>query len=215
MREVIAKRVAKEINDGDIVNLGIGIPTLVPNYLPEGVKVTLQSENGLLGMGPSPEPGKEDENLVNAGGGYITANLGAASFDSSRSFGIVRGGHVDVTVLGAMQVDPSGDLANWTIPGKLTPGMGGAMDLLVGARRVILAMEHTAKGRPKILKKCTLPLTAKGKVNTIITEMCVMEIAEKGIVLTEIHPEFTVEDIKAVTEADFIVSENLKEMQLD
>ena len=215
MREVIAKRVAKEINDGDIVNLGIGIPTLVPNYLPEGVKVTLQSENGLLGMGPSPEPGKEDENLVNAGGGYITANLGAASFDSSRSFGIVRGGHVDVTVLGAMQVDPSGDLANWTIPGKLTPGMGGAMDLLVGARRVILAMEHTAKGRPKILKKCTLPLTAKGKVNTIITEMCVMEITEKGIVLTEIHPEFTVEDIKAVTEADFIVSENLKEMQLD
>lgn len=215
MREVIAKRVAKEINDGDIVNLGIGIPTLVPNYLPEGVKVTLQSENGLLGMGPSPEPGKEDENLVNAGGGYITANLGATSFDSSRSFGIVRGGHVDVTVLGAMQVDPSGDLANWTIPGKLTPGMGGAMDLLVGARRVILAMEHTAKGRPKILKKCTLPLTAKGQVNTIITEMCVMEITEKGIVLTEIHPEFTVEDIKAVTEADFIVSENLKEMQLD
>lgn len=215
MREVIAKRVAKEINDGDIVNLGIGIPTLVPNYLPEEVKVTLQSENGLLGMGPSPEPGKEDENLVNAGGGYITANLGAASFDSSRSFGIVRGGHVDVTVLGAMQVDPSGDLANWTIPGKLTPGMGGAMDLLVGARRVILAMEHTAKGRPKILKKCTLPLTAKGQVNTIITEMCVMEITEKGIVLTEIHPEFTVEDIKAVTEADFIVSENLKEMQLD
>jgi len=215
MREVIAKRVAKEINDGDIVNLGIGIPTLVPNYLPEGVKVTLQSENGLLGMGPSPEPGKEDENLVNAGGGYITATPGAASFDSSRSFGIVRGGHVDVTVLGAMQVDPSGDLANWTIPGKLTPGMGGAMDLLVGARRVILAMEHTAKGRAKILKKCTLPLTAKGQVNTIITEMCVMEITEKGIVLTEIHPEFSVEDVKAVTEADFIVSENLREMQLD
>ncbi|MDY0316084.1 MAG: CoA-transferase, partial [Bacteroidales bacterium] len=135
--------------------------------------------------------------------------------DSSKSFGVIRGGHVDVTVLGAMQVDPSGDLANWSIPGKLTPGMGGAMDLLVGARRVILAMEHTAKGNPKILKKCTLPLTAKGQVNTIITEMGVMEITEKGILLTELHPEFSIEDIKKATEAELLVSENLKEMQLD
>ncbi|MCK9255936.1 MAG: 3-oxoacid CoA-transferase subunit B [Bacteroidales bacterium] len=215
IREVIAKRVAKEINDGDVVNLGIGIPTLVPNYLPKGIKLTLQSENGLLGMGPTPAPGEENEDLLNAGGGFITAFPGAAAFDSSKSFGVIRGGHVDVTVLGAMQVDPSGDLANWSIPGKLTPGMGGAMDLLVGARRVILAMEHTAKGNPKILKKCTLPLTAKGQVNTIITEMGVMEITEKGILLTELHPEFSIEDIKKATEAELLVSENLKEMQLD
>ena len=215
IREVIAKRVAKEINDGDVVNLGIGIPTLVPNYLPKGIKLTLQSENGLLGMGPTPAPGEENEDLLNAGGGFITAFPGAAAFDSSKSFGVIRGGHVDVTVLGAMQVDPSGDLANWSIPGKLTPGMGGAMDLLVGARRVILAMEHTAKGNPKILKKCTLPLTAKGQVNTIITEMGVMEITEEGILLTELHPEFSIEDIKKATEAELLVSENLKEMQLD
>lgn len=214
VREVIAKRVAKELKDGDVVNLGIGLPTLVPNYLPEGVKLTLQSENGLLGMGPTPAPGEEDENMLNAGGGYITAFPGASSFDSSKSFTVIRGGHVDVTVLGAMQVDPSGDLANWTIPGKLTPGMGGAMDLLVGARRVILAMEHTAKGAPKILKKCTLPLTAKGQVNTIITEMGVMEITDKGIVLTEIHPEFSIADVQAVTEAELIISENLKPMNV-
>jgi acetate CoA/acetoacetate CoA-transferase beta subunit len=214
VREVIAKRVAKELKDGDVVNLGIGLPTLVPNYLPEGVKLTLQSENGLLGMGPTPAPGTEDENMLNAGGGYITAFPGASSFDSSKSFTVIRGGHVDVTVLGAMQVDPSGDLANWTIPGKLTPGMGGAMDLLVGARRVILAMEHTAKGAPKILKKCTLPLTAKGQVNTIITEMGVMEITEKGIMLTEIHPEFSIAEVQAATEAELIVSENLKSMDV-
>lgn len=214
IREVIAKRVAMELKDGDVVNLGIGLPTLVPNYLTEGVKLTLQSENGLLGMGPTPAPGEEDENMLNAGGGYITAFPGASSFDSSKSFGVIRGGHVDVTVLGAMQVDPSGDLANWTIPGKLTPGMGGAMDLLVGARRVILAMEHTAKGAPKILKKCTLPLTAKGQVNTIITEMGVMEITDKGIVLTEIHPEFSIADVQAATEAELIISENLKPMNV-
>ena len=214
VREVIAKRVAKELKDGDVVNLGIGLPTLVPNYLPEGVKLTLQSENGLLGMGPTPAPGEEDENMLNAGGGYITAFPGASSFDSSKSFTVIRGGHVDVTVLGAMQVDPSGDLANWTIPGKLTPGMGGAMDLLVGARRVILAMEHTAKGAPKILKKCTLPLTAKGQVNTIITEMGVMEITDKGIVLTEINPEFSIADVQAATEAELIISENLKPMNV-
>ena len=213
MREVIAKRAAKELHDGDVVNLGIGLPTLIPNFLPEGVHVVLQSENGMIGMGPTPEEGKEDPWFINAGGGYITHVPGASTFDSATSFGIIRGGHVDVSVLGAMQVDEEGDLANWMIPGKKTPGMGGAMDLLVGAKKVILAMEHTAKGNPKILKKCTLPLTAKGQVNMIITEMGVMEITKEGIVLTEINPEFTVEQVQAATEAKLIVSPNLKNME--
>ncbi len=213
VREVIARRVALELKDGDVVNLGIGLPTLIPNYLPESVKLTLQSENGLLGMGPTPAIGEENENLLNAGGGYITALAGAASFDSVTSFGVIRGGHVDVTVLGAMQVDPSGDLANWTIPGKLTPGMGGAMDLLIGAKRVILAMEHTAKGNHKILNKCTLPLTAKGQVNTIVTEMGVMEITPEGIVLKEIHPEFTIEQVQEATEAKLIIAADLCHMK--
>jgi acetate CoA/acetoacetate CoA-transferase beta subunit len=212
IREVIAKRVAHELKDGDVVNLGIGLPTLVPNYLPEGLTLTLQSENGLLGVGTTPEAGKEDANLVNAGGGYITTIPGASSFSSAESFCIIRGGHVNATILGAMQVDEQGDLANWTIPGKMTPGMGGAMDLLVGARNVILAMEHTAKGNPKILKKCTLPLTAKGQVNMIVTEMGVMKITSKGIVLTELHPEFTVEEVQAATEATLIIAEDLQQM---
>lgn len=212
IREVIAKRAALELKDGDVVNLGIGLPTIIPNYLPENITLTLQSENGLLGMGPTPEPGKEDPNLVNAGGGYITAQPGSASFDSCDSFVVIRGGHVDVTILGAMQVAENGDLANWMIPGKLTPGMGGAMDLIVGAKKVILAMEHTAKGNPKILKKCTLPLTAKGQVNLIITEMGVMEITPEGIVLKEIHPEFTVEQVQEATEARLIISDSLKPM---
>ena len=196
IREVIARRVAMELHDGDVVNLGIGLPTLVPNYLPEGVEVILQTENGLIGMGPTPAPGEEDP----------------ASFDSATSFGIIRGGHVDVSILGALQVDEKGDLANWMIPGKKTPGMGGAMDLLMGAGKVILAMEHTAKGNPKILKKCTLPLTAKGQVNMIVTEMGVMEITPGGIVLKEIHPEFTVEQVQAATEATLIVAPDLKKM---
>ena len=199
MREIIAKRVAKELKDGDVVNLGIGLPTMVPNYLPKNVNVILQSENGLLGMGPTPAEGQEDDNLVNSGGGYITAQPGAVSFSSADSFSIIRGGHVDVTVLGAMQVDEQGDLANWMIPGKLTPGMGGAMDLL----------------DPKILHKCNLPLTAKGQVNLIVTEMGVMEVTDKGIVLTEIYPEFTVEDVQAATEATLIISPNLKKMEID
>ncbi len=213
IREVIAKRVALELKDGDVVNLGIGLPTCVPNYLTKGIKLTLQSENGLLGMGPTPEAGSESEDMINAGGGYITAFSGASSFDSAKSFAIIRGGHVDVTVLGAMQVDVNGDLANWSIPGKLTPGMGGAMDLLTGARRVILAMEHTAKGDPKILNKCNLPLTAKGQVNTIITEMGVMEITEKGIVLNEINPLFTIEQVQEATEAKLIISDDLCDMK--
>ena len=214
IREVIAKRVAKELKNGDVVNLGIGLPTLVPNYLPEDIELILQSENGLLGMGPTPEAGKEDDNLINAGGGYITANEGASSFSSAQSFVIIRGGHVDATILGAMQVDEQGDIANWMIPGKLTPGMGGAMDLLTGAKHVIVAMEHTAKGNHKILKKCSLPLTAKGQVNMIVTEMGVMEVTPEGIVLKEIHPEFTVEQVQAATEATLIISPDLKPMQL-
>ena len=212
IREVIAKRAAKELHDGDVVNLGIGIPTMIPNYLPEGVTVTLQSENGAMGMGPTPAAGEEDKNLINAGGGYITLLPGGSTFDSATSFAIIRGGHVNVSFLGALQVDEHGDLANWIIPGKMAPGMGGAMDLVVGAKKVILTMEHTQKGAPKILKKCTLPLTAAGQVNMIITEMGVMEIKPEGIVLTEIHPEFTVEDVQAATEATLIISPNLKSM---
>lgn len=212
IRTLIARRAAQELHDGDVVNLGIGLPTLIPNYLPEGINVILQSENGMIGMGPTPEEGKEDPWFINAGGGYITHVPGASTFDSATSFGIIRGGHVDVSILGAMQVDEEGDLANWMIPGKKTPGMGGAMDLLVGAKRVILTMEHTAKGNPKILKKCTLPLTAKGQVNLIITEMGVMEITKEGIVLTEINPLFTVDEVQAATEAKLHVSPNLKKM---
>lgn len=212
IREVIAKRAAKELHNGDVVNLGIGIPTMIPNYLPEGVTVTLQSENGAMGMGPTPAAGEEDKNLINAGGGYITLLPGGSTFDSATSFAIIRGGHVNVSFLGALQVDEHGDLANWIIPGKMAPGMGGAMDLVVGAKKVILTMEHTQKGAPKILKKCTLPLTASGQVNMIITEMGVMEITPEGIVLTEIHPEFTVEDVQSATEATLIISPNLKSM---
>ena len=214
MREVIAKRAAKELHDGDVVNLGIGIPTLIPNYLPDGVSVTLQTENGAMGMGPTPEEGKEDKNLINAGGGAITLNPGACTFDSATSFAIIRGGHVNVSFLGALQVDEKGNLANWIIPGKMAPGMGGAMDLVVGAKRVILTMEHTQKGAPKILKECTLPLTAAGQVNMIITEMGVMDITPEGIVLRELHPEFTVEDVQAATEAKLIISPDLKPMDV-
>lgn len=210
--EVIAKRAAKEMRDGYVVNLGIGIPTRIPNYIPDSVKIILQSENGLLGMGPSPEAGKEDPNLLNAGGIYVTAVPGASSFDSATSFSIIRGGHVDITMLGALQVDEKGNLANWIIPGKRAPGMGGAMDLIVGAKRVIITMEHTAKGDKKILKQCTLPLTAAGQVNMIITEMCVLEVTPQGLVLTEINPEFTVEQVLGATEATLIIPENIKSM---
>ncbi len=212
IREVIARRCAKELKDGFVVNLGIGLPTLIPNYLPEGVKVVLQSENGLLGLGPTPEEGKENKYLVNAGGGYISVLPGGSIFDSSTSFGIIRGGHVDVTILGAMQVDEQGNLANWILPGGKTIGMGGAMDLLVGAKEVILAMEHTAKGKPKILKRCTLPLTAPHEVDMIVTEMGVMKITPDGIVLSEINPEFTIDQVQQNTEATLIIPSDIKPM---
>lgn len=214
IRDTIARRAALELKDGYIVNLGIGLPTLVPNFLDPGVKVLLQSENGLIGMGSTPISGEENPEFVNAGGQFTSCVEGGATFDSSMSFSIIRGGHVDATILGAMQVDEKGNLANWMIPGKKVPGMGGAMDLVVGAKKVILAMEHTAKGSPKILKECTLPLTAKEEVDLIITEMGVMEITEEGIVLIELHPEFSLEDIQNATEAKLIVSKDLISMQL-
>lgn len=210
----IAKRVAKELHDGDVVNLGIGLPTMVANYVPEGMDVTFQSENGFVGLGPAPEEGKEDKDIINAGGMPVTIKEGGVFFDSATSFGIIRGGHVDITVLGALQVDGKGNLANWMIPGKMVPGMGGAMDLVVGAKKVIVAMEHTVKGNAKILKECNLPLTAAGEVDLIITEMGVMEVTDKGLVLTEINPEFTVEDVKNATEAELIVADDLKEMEV-
>lgn len=213
IREVIARRAALELKDGDVVNLGIGLPTLVPNFLAPGVHVHLQSENGLLGMAAEPEAGKEDPNFTNAGGGFITYTDSASCFDSAMSFSIIRGGHVDVTILGALEVDEKGNLANWMIPGKKTPGMGGAMDLIVGARKVILAMEHTAKGEHKILKECRLPLTAAGQVNLIITEMGVMEISPEGIVLREINPEFSPEQVQQATGANLIIPADLAPMK--
>ena len=203
--EWLVKRVAQEFKTGDVVNLGIGIPTKVANALPEGVEIILQSENGYMGVGPAPEAGKKDSDTVNAGGQYATILPGGCSFDSATSFAIIRGGHVDATVLGALEVDEEGNLANWMIPGKMVPGMGGAMDLVVGAKRVIVAMEHsTKKGGFKILKKCSLPLTAAKQVNLIITEMGVMEVTPKGLVLKEIAPGLTFEEVQACTEATLI-----------
>ncbi len=213
VKRYIAKRVAKELKHGDVVNLGVGMPTLVADYVPEDVIVHLQAEHGIVGAGPAAESGSEDAELIDAGGGHITVKPGAAYFDSPTSFALIRGGHVDVTVLGALQVDKEGNLANWMVPGKKVPGMGGAMDLVVGAKRVIIAMEHTAKGNHKILNKCNFPLTAVKVVDTIITEMAVMEITPKGIELREINPAYTVEQVQAATEAPLIVVEDLKYME--
>ena len=212
---VIAKRVAQLLNDGDVVNLGIGLPTMVANYIPEGMDITFQSENGFLGLGPAPEKGSEDWELVNAGGMPSSIVPGGMFFDSATSFGIIRGGHVNATVLGAMEVDEKGNLANWKIPGKMVPGMGGAMDLVVGANTVIIAMVHTQKGKPKILKQCTLPLTAKEQVNIIVTEMALIRVTDKGLVLEELGPEATVEDVIAATDANLIISPNLKRFGLE
>ncbi|HQM79879.1 MAG TPA: CoA transferase subunit B [Candidatus Syntrophosphaera sp.] len=210
-RTHIGKRVAQELLDGDYVNLGIGLPTEAANHIPEGRKVVFQSENGIMGVGPAPAEGQEDKDMINAGGGYITAVPGASFFDSATSFAIIRGKHIDVTVLGSLQVDQKGNLANWMIPGKLIPGMGGAMDLVTGAKKVIVAMEHCDKhGNPKILKECTLPLTAPHCVNLIITEMAVIEVTPQGLLLKEITEGYTLQEVLTATEAELIVPDKLK-----
>lgn len=214
IRRRIAWRVAQEMRDGDIVNLGIGLPTLVANEVDKEVEILMQAENGLLGIDNLATEENADPDLVNAGAQPITAIKGSCYFDSAASFAIIRGGHVDSTVLGALQVDEQGNLANWIIPGKMVPGMGGAMDLVVGAKKVIVAMEHTVKGKPKLLRQCSLPLTAVNQVDLIVTEMGVIEITSKGMLLTELAPEFTVEDVQAATEAKLVVSDNLKPMAL-
>lgn len=210
-REKIVKRVAQELEDGMVVNLGIGMPTMVANYVPENIRIILQSENGMLGMGGLADESNADSNIVNAGSKKITANNGACYFDSATSFGIIRGGHVDLTVLGALQVDASGSLASHIIPKKMVPGMGGAMDLVTGSKKVIIAMTHTAKnGAPKILDAITLPATAINKVNMIVTELAVIEVTPKGLLLTEIAEGTTVEEVLQKTEAPLVVSGRLK-----
>jgi acetate CoA/acetoacetate CoA-transferase beta subunit len=212
MQEFIAKRVAQELQDGTLVNLGIGLPTLVANFVPEGRDVTFQSENGFIGVGPAPTEDHVDPCIANAGAMPVTILPGGSFFDSAMSFGIIRGGHVDVTVLGALQVAENGDIANYMIPGKMVPGMGGAMDLLSGAKKVIVAMEHTAKGNPKLLRECTLPLTAIKAVDLIVTEMGVIEVTHEGFVLVEQNPDYTLDEIKSATGAPLIISAALKQM---
>lgn len=209
----IAKRCAKEFEDGDFVNLGIGLPTQVANYIAEDIIVTLHSENGFAGLDEVAKPGEEDVDIINSGGVYVTALDRANYFDTATSFGLVRGGHVKATVLGAMEVAENGDLANWIVPGKKVAGMGGAMDLVTGAEKCIIVMLHTQKGAPKILEKCTLPLTAEKCVDLIITEMGVMEVTEEGIVLKELHPDYTLEEIQAATACKLIISPDLKPME--
>ena len=211
-KQRIARRVALEVKPDTLVNLGIGLPSMVANYLPPDVHVFFQAENGVIGLGERPPEGMEDPDLTDAGGGFVTAVPGAASIDSAMSFGLIRGGHLDMTVLGGLQVDERGFLANWMVPGKMVPGMGGAMDLVAGANRVIVAMVHTAKGNPKILPECTLPLTAERRVDLIVTDLAVIAPTEEGLVLKEIAPETDIEAVRAATEAHLIVDTPPAEM---
>jgi acetate CoA/acetoacetate CoA-transferase beta subunit len=211
---VIAKRIAQELRSGMLVNLGIGIPTLVANYVPEGMNVFFQSENGLIGTGPIPEEGMTHPTLTDAGGKPVSALPGACTFDSAMSFALIRGGHLDITVLGGLQVDRHGRLANWMIPGKMVPGMGGAMDLVTGAKRVIVAMQHTAKGKPKIVNECTLPLTSIRPVDLVVTEMAVIEFTNGRATLAETAPGVSVAQVVEATEAPLVRSEKVAEMRL-
>ena len=215
VKERIARRVAQELRDGTYANLGVGIPVLVANYIPEDIEVVLEAENGMLGIGPYPFEDQVDPDLINAGKEPITEIPGTSYFDSADSFAMIRGGHVDLTVLGGMEVDEHGNLANWTVPGKKLQGMGGAMDLVAGARRVIIAMEHTTKdGKPKIVKRCTLPLTGVGVVDLIITELAVIEVTPTGLVLCEVAPGVTPEEVQQVTEAKLRVAEPIRTMAI-
>lgn len=213
-KELIARRVAREIAPGMLVNLGIGLPSLVATYVPASMGVFFQAENGVIGLGARPPEGMEDPHLTDAGGGFVSAVPGAASIDSAMSFGLIRGGHLDMTVLGGLQVDESGHLANWKVPGKMVPGMGGAMDLVTGAARVIVAMQHAAKGQSKIVPRCTLPLTALRRVDLVVTELAVIEPSSMGLILRERAPGISIDEIRAATDAALVIPDHVPEMQL-